>query len=415
MAIADKPLPLAGVRVLDSTHIVAGPFCVSILADYGAEVIKVEPPGAGELGRRLGTPVRGKHGEVGFAPSYAVTARSRRGVALDLRTEAGKGVFRDLAKVSDVIVENFAPGAMERLGVSYKQLRYLNPRLVYAAISGYGQLEPYIGPYANWPANNAIAQAMGGLMEQTGDADGPPTMVGATIGDTLPGLWAATAVMGALFQRSVTGQGQFLDIAMYDCMAAMSYQALANYDINKVEKTRGRDAWTITFTDRLPCKDGYIAVSMWGNDVQKWVKFWHRIGREDLIGPSADDPIRPGGRGDIAELRGALERWLADVTKIEAVRVLQDLGFSAGMVQTPKDMYVCPQLAARDLFVDVGDGVGGTMRTFRMPVKSSAFRPPKPTPAPHVGEHTRDVLTEVLKYTDAQYEALRTAGAFGKA
>ncbi len=414
MANAENPLPLAGVRVVDSTHIVAGPFCVSILADYGAEVIKVEPPGSGELGRRLGTPVRGKHGEVGFAPSYAVTARSRRGVALDLRTEAGKGVFRDLAKVADVIVENFAPGAMERLGLSYKQLQPLNSRLVYAAISGYGQLEPYIGPYANWPANNAIAQAMGGLMEQTGDADGPPTMVGATIGDTLPGLWAATAVMGALFQRSVTGQGQFLDIAMYDCMAAMSYQALATYDVTKLEKTRGRDSWTITFTDRVPCKDGYIAVSMWGHDARKWVNLWRLIGREDLVGPSADDPVRPGGRGDLAQLRGALERWLADVTKIEAVRVLQDLGFSAGMVQTPKDMYACPQLAARDLFVDVGDGAGGTMRTFRMPVKSSVFRPPKPTPAPHVGEHTRDVLTQVLQYTDAQYDALKTAGAFGK-
>ena len=414
MADAQSPLPLAGIRVVDSTHIVAGPFCVSILADYGAEVIKVEPPGAGELGRRLGTPARGKHGEVGFAPSYAVTARSRKGVALDLRTEAGKSVFRDLAKSADVVVENFAPGAMERLGVSYKQLRPLNPRLVYAAISGYGQLEPYIGPYAHWPANNAIAQAMGGLMEQTGDADGPPTMVGATIGDTLPGLWAATAVMGALFQRSVTGEGQFLDIAMYDCMAAMSYQALANYDVTKAEKTRGRDGWTITFTDRLPCKDGYIAVSMWGNDAQKWVNLWRLIGREDLVGPSAGDPVRPGGRGDLATLRAALELWLAGVTKTESVRVLQGLGFSAGMVQTPKDMYECPQLLARDLFVDVGNGVGGSMRTFRMPVKSSVFSPPEPTSAPHVGEHTHEVLTTVLRYSDAQFEALKKEGAFGK-
>ncbi|MBI4081314.1 MAG: CoA transferase [Candidatus Lambdaproteobacteria bacterium] len=400
--------------MLDSTHIVAGPFCVSILADYGAEVIKVEPPGPGELGRRLGTPVQGPEGQVGFTPTYAVTARSRRGVALDLRSEAGKGVFRELAKVSDVIVENFAPGAMERLGLSYNHLKPLNSRLVYAAISGYGQLEPYIGPYAQWPSNNAIAQAMGGLMEQTGEANGPPIMVGATIGDTLPGLWAALAVMAALHQRSATGQGQFLDIAMYDCMAAMSYQAVASYDVTKEERGRGREGWGITFTDRVPCRDGYIAVSMWGHDAGRWVKFWRLIGREDLVGPSLDDPIRPGGRGDVAVLRAALERWLADVTKTEAVRVLLELGFSAGMLQTPKELYECPQLAARDLFVDVGDGLGGTMRTFRMPVKSSAFRPPKPTPPPHVGEHTREVLTTVLGYADAQFEALGKAGAFGR-
>ncbi|MBI2172178.1 MAG: CoA transferase [Chloroflexi bacterium] len=407
------PLPLEGVRVLDASHIIAGPFCVSILADYGAEVIKVEPPGAGELGRRLGTPVKNAQGQAGFSPSFAVTGRSRKGVVLDLRTDAGKAVFQGLAKVSDVVVENFTPGAMERLGLSYQQLQPINPSLVYAAISGYGQLQPYTGPYTQWPANNAIAQAMGGLMDQTGEPGGPPVFVGATLGDTIPGLWAALAIIAALHQRATTGQGQFLDIAMYDCMAAMSYQAVANYDVTRAT-ARSRDGWGITFTDRLPCKDGYIAVSMWGHEAPRWVKLWQMIGRHDLIGPNEADPVRPGGRGSAPVLRGALEGWLAGVTKTEAVKALLALGFSVGMVQTPKEIYECPQLAARGLFIDVGDGLGGTMRATGTPVKSSAFVPRKPTPPPHVGEHTREVLVSVLGYSDAQCDAFATAGAFGR-
>ncbi|MCH7705560.1 MAG: CoA transferase, partial [Chloroflexi bacterium] len=188
---AETPLPLAGVRVLDVSHIIAGPFCVSILADLGADVIKVEPPVRGELGRTMGVPIRKDNG--GMTTSFAVLGRSRKGMSLDLRSADGLQVFRELVRVSDVVVENFTPGTMERLGLSYSALNEINPSLIYAAISGYGQMEPFTGPYKDWPANNATAQAMGGLMELTHGPDGAPVMVGATVGDTIPGLWAALA------------------------------------------------------------------------------------------------------------------------------------------------------------------------------------------------------------------------------
>lgn len=396
MMQAGMSLPLAGVRVLDVTHIIAGPFCVSILADFGADVIKVEPPVRGELGRTMGVPIKKDSGDM--TTSFAVLGRSRKGMSLDLRSAGGLKVFRELVRVSDVVVENFTPGTMERLGLSYSALREINPSLIYAAISGYGQLEPFIGPYKDWPANNATAQAMGGLMELSRDPAGDPVMVGATVGDTIPGLWAALSIIAAIHHRSNTGQGQFIDVAMYDCMAAMCYQSVANYHVTGSLPNRASDGQGVTFTGTLPCKDGHIAVSMWGNRPEQWTRLWREIGRADLVGDNESDPVRPSGRGSFAEIRQALEEWLTNLPKPDAVRAIIEFGFSAGMVQTAEDVYNCPHLEARQVFMDVDDGTGGSVRAIGVPTKFSGLHLRPPTKAPSLGEHNDEVRAMLLGY-----------------
>jgi len=219
------PLPLEGLRVLDVTHIVAGPFCSMILADMGAEVIKIERPGAGERGRSNGPFIDGADGQR-VSSRYLGLNRNKKSVTLDLRDSRCRQAFERMAAQSDVLLDNWGPGALRRLGLGYDRLREINPGIIYASLTGYGDPEgPAPGPYSHWPANNPCVQGMGGWMTVTGGppnqwGDSGPQMVGDNIGDSVPGLWTALGIMLALESRRRTGQGQYLDMAMYDCMVA---------------------------------------------------------------------------------------------------------------------------------------------------------------------------------------------------
>ncbi len=382
-------LPLAGIRVLDVSHIVAGPMCCVVLADYGADVIKIEPPGRGERARGVAPFITA--GDERVSGFFGTVNRNRRGITLDLKSDAGKAAFRALVAESDVVVENFSPGTMDGLGLGYDALRALNPRLVYVAISGFGQLEPYIGPWSTRPANNATSQAMSGLMELSGDADGPPAFIGQAIGDTIPGLWAVISTLMALEQRRRTGVGQFIDVAMYDSLAAMCFNAVTDYHVTKVAPRRGA-SWHETFSDRLPCADGHIAVSLWGTVPERWHRLWSLIGREDMRTHPVFDPTHPGCPLCFPLAKAALTQWTTATTRSDAVTLLIDLGFSAGPVQTIKEVYESEQLAARELFIEIDDGLGGKIRTVGTPVKFSGFRLPPPRRAPRLGEHNEEVL-----------------------
>ncbi|MEI8189823.1 MAG: CoA transferase [candidate division NC10 bacterium] len=397
------PLPLAGVRVIDVSHIVAGPFCAAILADYGADGIKVEQPGKGDRARGVAPFIT--RGEARVSGFFATVNRNRRGVALDLKSAAGKEVFRKLVGVSDVLVENFSPGTMDRLGLGYEELRQLNPRLVYVAISGFGQLNPYSGPWSSRPANNATSQAMSGLMDLSGDADGPPAVIGQAIGDTIPGLWAVIATLLALEDRRRTGLGQFIDVAMYDSLASMCFNAITDYHVTGTLPRRGA-SWHETFSDRLKCADGYIAVSLWGTVPDRWQQLWPLIGRQDMLTHPEFDPNHPGCPQCFPIVKCVLEQWLAGTTRGDAVRVLLDLGFSAGPVQDVKEVYESEQLRLRELFIEIEDGLGGTIRTVGTPVKFSDLRLPPPRRAPFLGEHTAEVLGEVLGLTQDELDRL---------
>lgn len=399
----DRPLPLAGVRVIDLSHIIAGPFCGAILADYGADVIKLEQPGKGDRARGVAPFVtRGQTRVSGF---FATVNRNRRGVALDLKSVPGKGVFRKLVGVSDVLIENFSPGTMDRLGFGYEELRQLNPRLVYVAISGFGQLKPYIGPWSSRRANDATSQAMSGFMDLSGDADGPPAVVGGAIGDTIPGLWAALATLLALEDRRRTGLGQFIDVAMYDSLASMCFDAITHYHVTGTPPRRGV-SWHETFSDRLKCADGYIGVSLWGTVRDGWQRLWPLIGRQDMLTHPEFDPSHPGCPRCFPIVKCVLEQWLAGTTRGDAVRVLLDLGFSAAPVQDVKEVYESEQLRLRELFIEIEDGLGGTIRTVGTPVKFSGLRLPPPRRAPFLGEHTAEVLAEVLGLTQDDLDRL---------
>src|SRR3990170_4421226 len=210
--------PLQGVRVLDLTHILAGPYCTMMLGDAGAEVIKIERPGKGETARQGGPYTDNKEGQK-VSISYLRLARNKKNVAINLQDPRGQEMFKQLVKVADVVVENFFPGVMKKMGLDYDTLEKVNPAIIYATISGYGRLERLRGPYSQRAANNTSVQVMGGIMDVTGDPDGPPTLCGVSIGDVIPGMYAAYGIILALQTRGKTGRGQHVDISMYDCMA----------------------------------------------------------------------------------------------------------------------------------------------------------------------------------------------------
>jgi crotonobetainyl-CoA:carnitine CoA-transferase CaiB-like acyl-CoA transferase len=399
----DVDLPLAGIRITDVSHIVAGPFCGAILADFGAEVIKVEPPGKGDRARDVAPFV--ECGEARVSGFFATVNRNRRGVVLDLKSGPGKETFRKLVAVSDVLIENFAPGTMQRLGLGYEVLREINPRLIYVAISGFGQLAPYVGPWSSRPANNATAQAMSGLMDLSGDPDGPPAFIGQAIGDTIPALWAVIGTLLALEHRRRTGLGQFIDVAMYDSLASMCFNAISDYHVSGVGPGRGM-AWRETFSDRLKCADGYIAVSLWGTVRERWQRLWPLIDHPEMLTHPDFDPAHPGCPTCFPIVKSVLEKWLAETTRADAVRLLLDLGFSAGPVQTVKEVYESEQLQQRQLFIEIEDGLGGVIRTVGTPVKFSGFRTHAPRRAPYLGEHTRKVLTGLLGLSEAEIDRL---------
>lgn len=397
--------PLAGVRVLELSHIIAGPFCGTILADLGAEVIKIEPPG-GERARVV-EPIVGE-GADAVSAFFQTLNRNRRGCVLDLKSASGREAMVDLVRVSDVLVENFAPGTMARLQLDYDVLRRVNPSLIYVAITGFGELNSAEGPYSRWRANNATSQAMSGLMELSGDAEGPPAFVGGAVGDTVPGLWATIGVLAALEQRRRTGVGQFVDAAMYDCLAAMCYNSLTDFHVKRVPPRRGEPGWQTTFTTRLQCRDGYIAVSMWGGDARAWDGLWQEIGRPDMQDRSKFEPMHPGCETCATAVEGALHNWLTSVNRWDAVALLLRFGFSAGPVQNAAEVYSCPQLASRGFFVEIGEGPT-RVRTAGLPLKFSDVDAVPTRPAPRIGEHTEEILSSLLGYSGERLQELCTA------
>jgi crotonobetainyl-CoA:carnitine CoA-transferase CaiB-like acyl-CoA transferase len=398
--------PLGGILVLELSHIIAGPFCGAILADYGAECIKIEAPRGGDRGRATIPFIPGSDRVSSF---FYTLGRSRKGLSLDLKAPEGKRIFLELVKRADVVLENFAPGTMDKLGLGYDTLRETNPRIIYAAITGFGQMKGLEGPYSKWPANNAVAQAMGGLSEMSGEADGPPAFVGAAVGDTIPGLWTALGIVMAIQQRHKTGVGQFIDVAMYDSLATMCYKPVSDYSTTGVAPTRGGEGWLGTFTTILKCREGYVAMSLWGGHPERWKAFWQLVGHPEYFDNPNYNHQTPGAKEVKPHLKAALETWLSDKTAWEATQALVKLGFSVGPVQTAKDIHDCPQLEARHAFVDL-DIAGKHIRTPGAPVRMSDSETRSHTRGPKPGEHTEEVLQTLLGYTPEDIEALREKG-----
>ena len=402
------PLPLEGLRVIDATHIVAGPFCAMILADMGAEVIKVERPGSGDRARANDPYVDGPDGTK-VSARYLGVNRNKKSVALDLREAAGKRAFENMLRVSDVLLDNWGPGALARLGFDYERLSAINPALVYASITGYGDSAGRRGPYSNWPANNPCVQGMGGWMALTGAPESGPQMVGDNVGDSVPGVWTALGVMLALEARRKTGRGQHVDMAMYDCMVAHTTSSMPLYQATgQVTTTARENMFSAQLT--LRASDGYVALAGAGNADDKWRAMWQLIGRPEL----AEDP-RYLGRGVtgpfyFSHIVPAIEEWSQQLPKREVNRMLLECGFSMGIVQDAADLDGCAHLAARNMFVDSGDTYGRPFRTVNTPVQLTGCVDTPSNPPPTLGQHNREILCGIGGLTLAELAELEAGG-----
>ncbi len=358
--------PLTGVTVLDLTRVLAGPYCTLVLADLGARVIKVERPGSGDDARAIGPFVDGQ------SAYFASLNRGKESIALDLKDAADRAVFERLLERTDVLVENFRPGTMERLGYGWEALHRRHPKLVYAAISGFGQT----GPLAHRPAYDLIVQAMGGIMSLTGQPGGPPTRVGTSVGDITAGLFAAIGVNAALARRAASGLGLQVDVAMLDCQVAILENALARYcATGEIPGPLGSRHPSIAPFEAFAARNGHLAVAA-GND-RLFGKLCAAVGRPEL----AADPRfadNDGRRRQADALKRELEVALSGRDAAEWLAILEEAGVPCGPINDVAELLRDPQIAARNMLVTTAEG--GSLRSAGNPIKLSDF--PDPTTRP---------------------------------
>ncbi|HEV2357813.1 MAG TPA: CaiB/BaiF CoA-transferase family protein [bacterium] len=392
-----SPGPLDGLLVVDLTRALAGPYCTMMLADLGARVIKVETPDGGDDTRGWGPPF--VHGESAYFMSIN---RNKESLTANLKDERGRELLWRLLGRADVLVENFRPGTMDRLGVGYETVHARLPRLVYCSISGFGQT----GPYRERPAYDLIVQGMGGLMAITGEADGHPMRVGVAVADICAGMFAAYGVLAALRVRDRDGRGQWIDAAMLDAQVAwMTYMA-ANYFATGDNPPRVGSAHTnLVPYQPFPTRDGFVTVAVGSEGL------WQRFCRA-LDVPFADDPRFATNAARVAhrrELVEALEPVLRSGTTAEWVARLGEAGVPVGPISRISEVMNDPQVLHRGMVVAVEHPRAGRVRVNGVPLKFSDTPGGVRTPPPVLGEHTAAVLRE-LGYPGAQVTALRDAG-----
>ncbi|MCS7206822.1 MAG: CoA transferase [Dehalococcoidia bacterium] len=392
--------PLAGVRVVDLSWILSGPFCTMILADLGAEVVKVERPGTGDAARGTGPFVDG------VSAYFLSLNRNKKSITLNLQHPYGKDLFLRLVEQADVLVENFTPGTMAHLGLGYDTLSQRNPRLIYCAISGFGQ----DGPYAQRPALDVIVQAMGGVMSITGEPNGPPVRPGTSYGDIVAGLFAAVGICSALYERQQSGKGQFLDISMLDCQVAVLENAIARYlATGEVPRPLGTRHPSATPFQAFPTKDGWIVVAIFGGNETHWPLFCAAIGHPEWI----DDPRFQTSWSRTQHhhiLEPAISEAMRQKTTQEWLDELLALGIPCGPVNTIDKVVQDPQIQHRKMLVELPHPRIGAWKYPNTPIRHSRTPGGVRTSAPDLGEHTAQVLAAWLGLTPPEVEALRREG-----
>ncbi len=391
--------PLDGIRVLDFTWALAGPFATMQLADLGAEVVKVEYPETHEKERGFG-PYHDGISTFFFSPN-----RGKKGICIDLKAPDGKELAKRLAREADVVTENFRPGTMDRLGLGHEALSEVNPRLVYAALSGFGQT----GPYSRMAAVDAVAQAMGGSMSLNGEAGGPPTRIGVSIGDMVGGLYLVVGILAALRARELTGQGQFLDVALMEAQMALCENAIVRRSAFGESPTRqgSRHALLAPFGP-FPTADGHIVIA----NVKEWELFCALIDRDDM----AFDERFVSNRGRLENhdaLDAELEAALARKTTDEWFEMLEPANVCAvGKVNTIADLFDDPHVAARKMLVDIPMPYGkpGALKLPNSPMHLSGTPTVVGHPMPEHGGNTDEVLGRWLNMPSAEVSRLRAAG-----
>jgi len=376
--------PLEGLKVLDLTRVLAGPYCTMILADLGADVIKVEMPVTGDDSRHFGPYQKGE------SAYFMSLNRNKRSIVLDLKSPEGKATLKALLMKMDVVVENFRPGTMEKLGFGYEDIKTYHPSIIYAAASGFG----HTGPYSDRPAYDGVVQAMGGIMSITGQVGGEPTRVGPSVGDINAGMFTAIGILAALNHRHKTGEGQKVDVAMLDCQVAILENAIARYVVTgEVPKPAGNKHASIVPFEPFETADGEIMIAA-GND-NLWRTFCKVSGLEAL----ASDPrfdTNPNRLENYENLRPLVATAVREKTTAQWQSILDQAGVPNGPINTVDKVIENEQVLARDMIIEVEHPVAGKLKMPGIPVKLSATPGAILSPAPTLGQHTDEVLKEFL-------------------
>ena len=389
-------MPLSGTKVLDLGRFVSGPFCGALLADMGAEVIKIEVPGRGDEIRYHGVLINGE------SAYFVGLNRSKQSLTLDLKSAEGKAIFARLVREADVVLENFRPDVMRRLGLHYEALREINPRVIYCGISGFGK----DGPYALRPSFDFIAQGMSGLMSVTGFPDREPVRVGIPISDSIAALYAAYGISLALLARQRTGDGQEVQVSLVDgVISLLSFQADKYFGRGEVPQRAGNDHPVSAPYGTFKALDGYINVAPPGD--QMWERFAHALGRPDLLADArfTTNNLRHQHRTEINQI---ITDITARRTMAEWVECFNAAGVPCGPIYDLAQVFADPQVQHQEMVLEL-EQPSGKVRTLGFPIKLSKTPAALHGPAPQIGQHSANILAD-LGYTAAEIDALNARG-----
>ncbi|KAA0275220.1 MAG: CoA transferase [Chloroflexi bacterium] len=399
--------PLNGIRILDITRALAGPYCTMMLGDLGADVIKVERPGVGDETRGWGPPFVGEpYGNYPGESAYFIAAnRNKRSITVNIQSREGQDILRKLAGVCDVLVENYRTGDLDKLGLGYAEMHVLNPRLIYCSVSGYGRT----GPYADRPGYDAVLQAEGGMMSVTGSVEGPQSRVGIPIIDITSGMFASTAILAALRARDVTGEGQLVDISLFDSHLALLTNVASNYLVGgKPPKRLGNAHPNLVPYDSFQARDSWFVLGV-ANEKQ-WGILCDVLNRPEWKTDSRFETNRRRveNRSILAEelnkifSRQNADHWLEQLVKA---------GLPCGRINTVPEVFDLPHARARDMILESEHASAGTLKLPGFPYKFSSTPAAIQKPPPMLGEHTEEVLKGLLNFSAEDVAALKDKGA----
>jgi crotonobetainyl-CoA:carnitine CoA-transferase CaiB-like acyl-CoA transferase len=391
---------LSGIRVLDLSRVLAGPYCSMILGDLGADVIKVERPGVGDETRHWGPPFAAP----GESAYFLCVNRNKRSITVDMKKPEGIGIIKSLAQKSDVFLENFTPGTTEGLGVGYETIREINPGIIYCSITGFGP----DGPYRNRAGYDLAVSALGGLMGITGEPDGPPVKVGVAITDVTTGISAQGAICAALYAREKTGRGQRIDLSLLETQVSALVNIASSYLVSgEIPRRWGTAHETIVPYQGFETKDKYVIVAV-GND-QLWIKFCKVLGRPELAQDPRfkTNPLRVQNR---KECIGILAPIMKTRNRDEWVELLNREAIPCAPINTMDEVFSNPQVLHRKMLAEIEHPTAGKIKLAGIPVKYSEAEASIRRPPPLLGQHTAEILSEVLGFDAARIEKLKAEG-----